>query len=47
MAEERLKGMGFRLPVPAVRATFTPTEEVMEQCKALGRAISEEVLNKG
>ena len=47
MAEERLKGMGFRLPIPAVRASFTPTAEIVGQCEALGRAIAEEVLNKG
>jgi flavorubredoxin len=47
MAEERLKGMGFKLPVPAVRATFTPTAEVLEQCEVMGRAIAEEVINKG
>jgi NADH oxidase (H2O-forming) len=47
MAEERLKGLGFKLPVPAVRSSFTPTPEVLEQCAALGKAISEEVLNKG
>jgi flavorubredoxin len=47
MAEERLKGMGFRLPIPAVRTTFTPTAEILGQCEALGSAIAEEVLNKG
>jgi len=47
MAEERLKGMGFKLPLPAVRATFTPTEEVMTQCEELGRTIAGEVLQKG
>ncbi len=46
LAEERLKAMGFRLPVPALKSTFTPTAEVLEQCEALGRAISEEVRNK-
>ena len=47
MAEERLKGMGFRLPIPAVRTNFTPTAEILGQCEALGCAIAEEVLNKG
>jgi flavorubredoxin len=47
MAEDRLKGMGFRLPLPAVKATFTPTDEVLTQCEELGRAIAEEVQKKG
>ena len=47
MGEERLKGMGFKLPVPAVRSPFTPTAEILEQCESLGRAIAEEVLKKG
>lgn len=47
MAEERLKGMGFRLPLPAVKSTFSPTDELLTQCKELGRAIAEEVLKKG
>jgi len=46
MAEERLKGMGFKLPVPAVRTPFTPTAEVLTQCEDLGRTIAQEVLQK-
>lgn len=46
MAEERLKGIGFRIPVPAVRACFKPTPEVLEQCAELGRSIAQEVLGK-
>lgn len=46
MAEERLKALHFRMPVPLVRTPFTPRPEVLEQCEALGRAISEEVLKK-
>jgi flavorubredoxin len=47
MAEDRLKGMGFRLPLPAVKSAFTPTDEVLAQCEELGRAIAEEVQKKG
>ncbi len=47
MAEERLKGLGFNIPAPAVRTQFTPTSEVLEQCEALGREIAAEVLKKG
>ncbi|HEX5773212.1 MAG TPA: FprA family A-type flavoprotein [Geomobilimonas sp.] len=46
MAEERLKGLNFKLPVPFVRTPFTPRPEVLEQCEALGRTIAEEVLKK-
>lgn len=47
MAEDRLKGMGFRLPLPAVKATFTATDEVLSQCEELGRSIAGEVQKKG
>lgn len=46
MAEERLKGMGFKLVTEPVRAIFTPTPEVMEQCRTLGRSVAEAVLAK-
>jgi flavorubredoxin len=46
MAEERLKGLNFKMPAPFVRAPFTPRPEALEQCEALGRAIAEEVLKK-
>lgn len=43
MAEERLKGLGFKLVADSVRTTFTPKPEVLEQCEALGRAVAEAV----
>lgn len=46
MAEERLKGIGFKMSLPAVRATFTPTQEILEQCRELGRTLALEVLQK-
>jgi flavorubredoxin len=46
MVEERLKGMGFKLVADPVRASFTPTPEVLEQCAVLGRMVSEEVAKK-
>ena len=46
MAEERLKGMGLKLVSDPVRATFTPTEDILQQCRTLGQALSEEVANK-
>ena len=46
IAEERLKGLNFKLPVPFVRAPFTPRPEALEQCERLGRTIAEEVVKK-
>jgi flavorubredoxin len=46
MVEERLKGMGFKLVADPLRAVFTPTADLLEQCKALGAAVSEEVAKK-
>ncbi len=46
MAEERLKSMGLKLVADPIRATFSPTEDVLEQCRVLGQAVSEEVAKK-
>lgn len=46
MAEERLKGIGFTMPLPAVRTTFTPTEEVLEQCRELGKTLAMQAVQK-
>ena len=46
MAEERLKGINFKLPVPFVRAPFTPREDALQKCEEMGRLIAEEVLKK-
>ncbi len=47
MVEERLKGMGFKLVAEPLRAVFNPTTELLDQCRALGQAVSTEVLKKG
>jgi flavorubredoxin len=47
MAEERLKSLGFKLVTESVRTTFSPTEDVLAKCEELGRAVAEEVQNKG
>jgi flavorubredoxin len=44
IAEERLKGLNFRLPSPSIRAPFTPRPEVLEQCEELGRIIAGELM---
>jgi flavorubredoxin len=44
MAEERLKGLNFKLPVPAVRTSFSPVADIIRQCQEMGQAISQEVL---
>lgn len=46
MAEERLKGIGFKLVTESVRINFTPTEEVLLKCEELGRAVAEAVIQK-
>ena len=46
MVEDRLKGMGLKLPAPFVRSPFAPKAEILEQCEALGRLLAEEVLKK-
>lgn len=46
IAEERLKGLNFKLPAPFVRTPFTPTDEILVQCEALGRTVAEEALKK-
>lgn len=46
IAEERLKGLNFRLPLPFIRTPFTPRAEVFDQCESLGRGIAEEVMKK-
>jgi len=47
MAEDRLKGIGFRFPAPAVRACFKPTADILAQCEEMGKAIATEVLSRG
>lgn len=44
MAEERLKGLNFKLPAASLRFPFTPRPEAIEQCEAFGRTIAEEVV---
>ena len=46
MAEERLKGMGFKLVADPLRTMFTPTAEVLGQCIELGRTVAGEVAKK-
>jgi len=46
MAEERLKGMGFKLVAEPLRASFTPTDDSLEQCRVLGKMVAEAVLAK-
>ena len=46
MAEERLKSLNFKLPVPAIRAPFNPRPEILTQCEEMGRSIAEELIGK-
>ena len=46
MAEERLKGLNFKIPAPFVRSQFQPRPETIGECEALGRAVAEEILGR-
>ncbi|AJE04531.1 FprA family A-type flavoprotein [Geobacter pickeringii] len=46
IAEERLKGLNFKLPAPFLRFPFTPRPEALGQLEGFGRAIAEEILRK-
>jgi flavorubredoxin len=46
MAEDRLKSLGFKLVADSVRTMFSPTDEVLAQCEALGKSITDEVLTR-
>lgn len=43
LVEDRLKGMGFKLAGEAVRGMFTPTDELLDDCRKLGAAVAEQV----
>jgi flavorubredoxin len=45
-AEDRLKGLNFKLPAASIRFPFTPKPEALEQCDAFGRTIAEELFRK-
>ncbi|HWI41402.1 MAG TPA: FprA family A-type flavoprotein, partial [Verrucomicrobiae bacterium] len=44
IAEERLKGQNIKVPHPFVRNPFAPTDETLDACRSLGRALAEEAL---
>jgi len=46
MAEDRLKAMGLKIPVPYLRFPFKPKDDGLGECEALGRAVAEEILKK-
>jgi flavorubredoxin len=46
LAEDRLRGLRFRLPVAPVRASFAARPETLAECRALGKAVAEEALGK-
>ncbi len=43
LLEDRLRGLGFRLPLPALRVAFAPTPEDLDRAKELGRSFAQEV----
>jgi len=46
IVEDRLKGMGLKLPAPFVRSPFAPKAEIIADCEALGRIVAAEVAKK-
>ncbi len=45
--EERLKGLRFTVPEPALRVNMTPSEEDLGQCQEYGRKLGRAVLGSG
>ncbi|NVK18832.1 MAG: FprA family A-type flavoprotein [Methylocystaceae bacterium] len=41
MIEDRLRGLKFKVPVPGVKVKLIPTNEELEECRAFGRLIAE------
>ncbi|NVJ92853.1 MAG: FprA family A-type flavoprotein [Methylocystaceae bacterium] len=41
MIEDRLRGLKFRVPVPGKKVKLIPTDEELEECRAFGREIAE------
>ena len=41
MAEDLLKAMSFKMPVPTLKKKFFPSEEVFNECKEFGAQFSE------
>jgi hypothetical protein len=40
MVEDRLRVLKMRVPQPGLRIKLIPTEEELEDCRALGRSIA-------
>jgi flavorubredoxin len=44
LVEERLKGLRFKLPVPALTLRFTPTEENFLECREFASQLADHVV---
>lgn len=44
MLIDRLRGLKFRVPVPGLRVKLIPTEAEIEECRAFGKRLAEELL---
>jgi flavorubredoxin len=44
LVEERLKGLRFKLPVPALTLRFTPTEENFRECREFASQLADHVV---
>ncbi|MES9813986.1 MAG: FprA family A-type flavoprotein [Candidatus Thiodiazotropha sp.] len=46
MIEDRMRGLKMRIPKEGLRVKLIPTEEELEECRAFGRHIAEELVGK-
>ncbi|MBV2090619.1 MAG: FprA family A-type flavoprotein [Candidatus Thiodiazotropha sp. (ex Ctena orbiculata)] len=46
MIEDRMRGLKMRIPQQGLRIKLIPTEEELEECRAFGTAIAEEMVGK-
>ena len=47
LVEERLKGLRFKLPVPALTVRFAPTEENLQECREFAGQLATHVVGSG
>ncbi|MCG7873847.1 MAG: FprA family A-type flavoprotein [Candidatus Thiodiazotropha lotti] len=46
MIEDRMRGLKMRIPQQGLRIKLIPTEEELDECRAFGKAIAEEMVGK-
>jgi flavorubredoxin len=46
LVEERLRGLRFKLPVPALTLRFTPTEDNLRECREFAAQLAAKVVGQ-